>query len=71
MKSAKGCTGWGRPGGGGLNIKASSYQYRDSQVKDNAVLPTILSLTWVSPYLGKITFILRQGPGRTGAERVC
>ena len=48
---------WGR-----LNIKMSSYQYRDSHVKDKTVSPTVLSLTWESPYLGKTVFILRRGP---------
>ena len=41
----------------------SSYRYRDSHVKDKTVSPTVLSLTWESPYLGKIVFILKQGPG--------
>ena len=41
----------------------SSYQYRDSHVKDKTVSPTVLSLTWESPYLGKTVFILRRGPG--------
>ena len=36
-----------------LNIKMPSYQYRDSHVKDNTVSPTVLSLTWEFPYLGK------------------
>ena len=40
-----------------------SYQYRDSHVKDKTVAPTVLSLTWVSPYLEKTVFILRRGPG--------
>ena len=40
----------------------SSYQYRDSHVKDKTVSPTVLSLTWESPYLGKTVFILRRGP---------
>ena len=48
--------------GGRLNIKMSSYQYRDSHVKDKTVSPTVLSLTWESPYLGKTVFILRRGP---------
>ena len=48
-------TSWGR-----LNIKMPSYQYR----KDKTVSPTVLSLTWESPYLGKTVFILRQGPSR-------
>ena len=47
---------------GRLNIKMSSYQYRDSHVKDKTVSPTVLSLTWESPYLGKAVFILRRGP---------
>ena len=49
--------------GGRLNIKMLSYQYRDSHVKDKTVSPTVLSLTWESPYLGKTVFILRRGPG--------
>ena len=40
-----------------------SYQYRDSHAKDKTVSPTVLSLTWESPYLRKTVFILRQGPG--------
>ena len=40
-----------------------SYQYRDPHVKDKTVSPTIFSLTWESPYLGKTVFILRRGPG--------
>ena len=48
--------------GGHLNIKMPSYQYRDSHVKDKTVSPTVLSLTWESPYLGKTVFILRRGP---------
>ena len=51
--------------GGHLNIKMPSYQYRHSHVKDKTVSPTILSLTWESPYLGKTVFILRQGPDGT------
>ena len=38
---------------GRFNIKMLSYQYS---------LTTVLSLTWESPYLGKMVFILRQGP---------
>ena len=34
----------------------------DSHVKDKTVSPTVLSLTWESPYLGKTVFILRRGP---------
>ena len=49
--------------GGRLKIKMPSYQYRDSHVKDKTVSPTVLSLTWESPYLGKTVFILRRGPG--------
>ena len=47
-----------------LNMKISSYQYRDSQVKDKTASPTVLSLTWESPYLGKMVFIhvVRLGP---------
>ena len=43
--------------------KMLSYQYMDSHVKDETVSPTVLSLTWESPYLGKTVFILNQGPG--------
>ena len=50
-----------RPGGR-LNIKMPSYQYRNSHVKDKTVSPTVISLTWESPYLGKTVFILKQGP---------
>ena len=45
-----------------LNIKMPFSQYRDFHVKDKRVSPTISSLTWKSPYLGKMVFILRQGP---------
>ena len=48
---------------GRLNIKKSSYQYRDSHVKDKTVSPTVLSLAWESLYLGKTVFILRRAPG--------
>ena len=48
---------WGR-----LSIKMSSYQYRDPHVKDKTVSPTVLFLTWESPYLEKTVFILRRGP---------
>ena len=51
------------PSGGRLNIKMASYQYRNSHVKDKTVSPTVLSLTWESPYMGKTVFILRRGPG--------
>ena len=51
-----------RTPGGRLIIKKSSYQYRDSHVKDKTVSPTVLSLTWESPYLGKMVFILRRDP---------
>ena len=53
---------WGTSGSC-LNIKMSSCQYRDSHVKDKTVSSTVLSLTWESPYLGKMVFILRRGPG--------
>ena len=49
-------------GGGRLNIKMSSYQHNDSHVEDKTVSPTVLSLTWEFPYLGKTVFILRRGP---------
>ena len=55
--------------GGRLNIKMSSYQYRDSHVNDKTVSPTVLSLTWESPYLGKTVFILRRGPDSTWTRR--
>ena len=48
---------------GRLNIKMPSYQYRDSHAKDKTISPTVLSLTWESPYLGKTVFILRWGSG--------
>ena len=44
-------------------MKMLSYQYRDPYVKDKTVSPTVLSLTWESPYLGKTVFTLRRGPG--------
>ena len=44
--------------GGCLNIKMPSYQYRDSHVKDKTVSPTVLFLTWESPYLEKTVFML-------------
>ena len=49
-----------------LNIKMPSYQYRDSHVKDKTVSPTVLSLTWESPYLRKTVFILRRAPDGDG-----
>ena len=45
-----------------FNIKITSYQHRDSHVKDKTVSSTVLSLTWESPYLGKTVFILRRDP---------
>ena len=48
--------------GGRLNIDTPSYQYRDSHDKDKTVSPTVLSLTWESPYMGKTVFILTRGP---------
>ena len=54
--------------GGRLKIKMLSYQHRNSHVKDKTVSPTILSLTWESPYLEKTVFILRRGPGSYGYE---
>ena len=50
-------TSWGR-----LNIRMPSYQYNGHHAKDRTVSPTVLSLTWESPYLGKTVFILRRGP---------
>ena len=52
--------GGGGGGGGRLSIKMPSYQYRDSHVKHKKVSPTVLSLTWEFPYMGKTVFILRQ-----------
>ena len=57
------CDGVGvswRPGDR-LNIEMLSYRCRDSNVKDKTVSPTVLSLTWESPYLGKTVFIMRRG----------
>ena len=56
--------------GGRLNIKMSSYQCRNHHVKDKTVSPTVLSLTWESPYLEKTAFILRQGPGHSQTKWV-
>ena len=53
----------GNSSGGCLSIKMPSYQYGHSHVKDKTVSPTVLSLTWESPYLGKMFLKLRQGPG--------
>ena len=53
--------------GGRLNINMPSYQHRDSHVKDKTVSPTVLSLTWESPYPGKTVFISRRGPVRQKA----
>ena len=55
--------------GGRLNIKMPSYQYRDSHVKDKTVSPTVLSLTWESPYLGKTVFILRRALGAVSIRK--
>ena len=60
----------GHSSGGRLNIKMPSYQYRDPHVKDKTVSPTVLSLTWESPYLGKTVFILRRGPGSLSCSQV-
>ena len=40
----------------------SSYQHNDSHVEDKTGSPTVLSLTWEFPYLGKTVFILGRGP---------
>ena len=45
------------PGGSQYKVKMTCYQYRDPHVV------TVLSLTWESPYLGKIVIILRWDPG--------
>ena len=47
--------------GGRLNIKMSSYQYRDPHVKEKTISRPLF-LTWESPYLGKTVLILRRGP---------
>ena len=63
--------------GGRLNIKMWSYQYRDPHVKDKTVSPTVLSLTWESPYLERRSlywdgaqnpFIHRQGSNPDNGE---
>ena len=59
---------WSHDTRGRLNINMSSYQYRDSHVKDKTVSPTVLSLTWESPYLGKAVFILKRGPVLSGSD---
>ena len=48
--------------GGRLNKKDGLTRYGDSHVKDKTVSPTVLSLTWKSPYVDKTVFILRRGP---------
>ena len=48
--------------GGRLNIKMPSYQYRDFHVKDKTVSPTILSLTWESPYTWERRLYIETGP---------
>ena len=61
------------PPGSRLNIKMSSYQYRDSHAKDKTVSPTVLYLTWKSLYLRETVFTLRRGPERdseVGATQV-
>ena len=52
--------------GGCLNIKMSSYQYRDPYDKDKT---TIVFLTWKSSSLGKTIVILRWGPGLFWANK--
>ena len=47
--------------GGHLNINMPSYQYRDYHVKDKTVSPTVLSLTWESPYPGKDGLYIETG----------
>ena len=46
--------------GGRLNKKDGLTRYGDSHVKDKTVSPTVLSLTWKSPYVDKTVFILRR-----------
>ena len=48
--------------GGRLNIKMSSYQYRDPMLKIRRFRDRLIFNTWI-PYLEKTVFILRQGPG--------
>ena len=56
--------------GGRLNKKDGLTRYGDSHVKDKTVSPTVLSLTWESPYLGKTVFILRRGPDISVMEKL-
>ena len=49
--------------GGRLNIKMSSYQYRDPRVKDKVVSRRLIFDMGI-PCLGKTVFILSQCPGR-------
>ena len=67
--TAYNCNNWDP--GGHIDIKMSSYQYRDPNVKYKMVSPTVLSLTWESPYLGKTVFILRRGPEVCGFPIFC
>ena len=57
------CTSCVMTAGGRLNKKDGLTRYGDSHVKDKTVSPTVLSLTWKSPYVDKTVFILRRGPG--------
>ena len=45
--------------GGRLNNKDGLTRYGDSHVKDKTA---VLSLTWKSPYVDNMVFILRRGP---------
>ena len=48
--------------GGGLNIKMSSYQYKDPNVKDNTVLRPSYLYHGIIIIPGRTVFILRCGP---------
>ena len=48
-----------------LSIRMPSYQYKHLNVKDKTVSPSVLSLTWESPYLGKSLYI-ETGPRLVG-----
>ena len=45
-----------------LNIKTVFPRYGDSYIKDKTIGETVLFLTWESPYLVRLSFLLRQPP---------
>ena len=49
----------------GVNIGSGNGLLPDGTkpFPEQMLSPTVLSLTWESPYLGKTVFILRRGPG--------